>query len=240
MGWYKDRIQQYEHYRFLQVVSDVKPLYPGFAFLILKLFINAYKEGLRICIFETYRSQERQLDLFNKEKTKLKKNGMHHFGVAADVVFRTEKNYPTWEGEWSKLGQIGRDLGLYWGGDWESFRDCPHFQLIPALWEEQIKIVNDEYPQYDNKIDNYLEKITSYYKRVKDNNYSEDSFRELINFYSDLFTVPKIEKIETIEIPEKVIQINKRKSNNGWKILLNQILNTILSKLNKSSKKSKN
>lgn len=159
---------------------------------------------------------------------------MHHFGVATDIVFRTENNNPTWNGscDWDKLGQIGRDLGLYWGGDWKSFRDCPHFQLIPALWENQARIINDEYPQYDDKINNYLKKIIPYYKAVKNNNYSEESFQELINSYSCLFEIPKVKEIKIIEIPEKVIQTNKRKSNNKWLILFNRIIDIFLNKIN--------
>lgn len=30
---------------------------------------------------------------------------------------------------WTTLAEIGRGLGLVWGGDFRSIRDCPHFEL---------------------------------------------------------------------------------------------------------------
>lgn len=56
MNWYKDKIKQYKNYQSLGVISDIEILYPKFTFLIIRLFINAYKEKLKVCIFETYRS----------------------------------------------------------------------------------------------------------------------------------------------------------------------------------------
>lgn len=227
MNWYENKIKKYEHYKTFKTASDIKILYPGFAFLILKLFINAYKEGLEVCIFETYRSQERQLDLFNKGKTTLKKNGMHHFGVAADIVFRNENNHPIWKGDWDKLGQIGKDLGLFWGGDWESFRDYPHFQLIPALYKHQVEIIIGNYPPYDNKIDAYIEKIMSHYDMVKNNNYSEEHFKKLISCYDDLSKMPKKREAEKINILPKKVYTTEQKENRVvvWRDLLNLLVN---------------
>lgn len=184
MNWHEDKIKKHKHYKSLGVTSDISVLYPKFTFLILKLFNSAHKEGLKICIFETYRSQERQLHLFNEGKTKLKKNGMHYFGVAVDIVFRNERNHPVWQGDWEKLGSIGRKLGLYWGGDWKSFKDYPHFQFIPATRNDQAKIINGDYPTYENWISNHTEKLISIYETIKDNNYSDESLKSLVNLFN--------------------------------------------------------
>ena len=208
MNWYEDGIKKHRRYQFTDLTSDIDILHPQFAFSVLKLFINAYKEGLRVCIFETYRSQERQLDLFNKGKTKLSKNGMHHFGVATDIVFRTEKNQPIWQGDWAALGKIGKEFGLFWGGDWESFRDYPHFQLIPAMVSDQAKIINGDYPPYDNKVQTYVQQLIPYYRAVIESNYSDDKFTALIQCYENLFVTPKAEiakepEIERVKISEE-------------------------------------
>lgn len=196
MNWYQDKIKQHKQYQSLKVVSDIDVLYPLMAFLIIKLFINAYKEGLKVCIFETYRSQDRQLDLFNKGTSKIKSNGMHHFGVAADIVFRNEKNYPIWQGKWEILGRIGKNLGLYWGGDWKGFVDCPHFQLIPAIDADQAKIIECQYPGYDEKIDDQIKELLPFCEKVKNSNYTEESFNELISCYDYLFAPPEKENVE--------------------------------------------
>lgn len=208
MNWYEDGIKKHKRYQFTDLASDVDILHPQFAFSVLKLFINAHKEGLRVCIFETYRSQERQLDLFNKGKTKLSKNGMHHFGVATDIVFRTEKNHPIWQGDWAALGKIGKELGLFWGGDWESFRDYPHFQLIPATVSDQAKIINGDYPPHDDKVRDYVQRLIPYYSAVIESNYADDKFDTLIQCYENLFVTPKVEvtkepESEKIEIAEE-------------------------------------
>ena len=203
MNWYEDGIKKHKRYKLTDLASDVDILHPQFAFSILRLFINAHKEGLRVCIFETYRSQERQLDLFNKGKTKLSKNGMHHFGVATDVVFRTEKNQPIWHGNWEALGKIGKEFGLFWGGDWESFRDYPHFQLIPATVGDQAKIINGDYPPHDDKVRDYVQQLIPHYSAVIESNYAEDKLNALIQCYENLFAIPKAEVLKEPE-PEKV------------------------------------
>ncbi len=200
MSWYEDGIKKHKRYQFTDLTSDIDILYPPFAFCILKLFINAYKEGLRVCVFETYRSQERQSDLFNKGKTKLSKNGMHHFGVATDVVFRTEKNQPIWQGNWNTLGKIGKELGLFWGGDWESFRDYPHFQLIQATPSEQAKIIGGNYPSYEDKVNAYIQQLIPFYRAVVEENYADDKFNALIQCYENLFVTPP--KTEVVKEPE--------------------------------------
>ena len=31
--------------------------------------------------------------------------------------------------QFEKVGKIGQEIGLEWGGSWKSFKDLPHFQL---------------------------------------------------------------------------------------------------------------
>ena len=97
------------------------------------------ERNLKAKIYETRRSKERQAELFNLGYSKIKSGGMHEYGMAFDVVFEGKK---PWDNShpWDKLGQIGHDLGLYWGGDWHGFVDRPHFQYIPATVTEQDRI----------------------------------------------------------------------------------------------------
>jgi len=100
--------------------------------------------GLKVRLFETYRSPERQLDLFNKGYSKLKRGGMHEYRIAWDIVF-VKEGKPSWDKnhKWKALGQTGADLGLdglCWGGNWTSFTDLPHFQVVPATPNDQSLI----------------------------------------------------------------------------------------------------
>lgn len=246
MNWYQDKIKQHKQYQSLKVISDIDVLYPPMAFLIIKLFINAYKEGLKVCIFETYRSQERQLDLFNKGTSKIKSNGMHHFGVATDIVFRNEKNYPIWRGSWDVLGKIGKDLGLYWGGDWKGFIDCPHFQLIPATVADQAKIIGYQYPEYDEKIDGQLKELLLFCEKVKSSNYAEESFKELISCYDGLFVPPKKEEVEEpkdIPVVQEEIKTKEKtedsNASNNFIIFLINLLKSVFVRKNKDDNRDR-
>ena len=58
-------------------------------------------------------------------------DSLHNYGVAFDIC-------PIINGKaiWSdislfnKVGKIGKELGLEWGGDWKGFVDKPHFQYL--------------------------------------------------------------------------------------------------------------
>ena len=55
----------------------------------------------------------------------------HNHGLAFDVAFRSPPAQSPFgdENPWDEIGEIGKGLGLEWGGDWISFPDRPHFQL---------------------------------------------------------------------------------------------------------------
>lgn len=207
MNWYDKKIKSYPAYSATKLVSDLDVLYPPFAVHIVKIFAIARKEGLPVCIYETYRSQERQLELFNKGVTKLKTNGMHHFGVATDIVFLDDKNNPSW-GEkynWKRLGEIGKSMGLIWGGDWPW--DKPHFQLIPATAVDQAKISKGEYPFYDSSVDGQVEELLKLYAEVRQADFSDAAITKLISFFSNSGSREKIS--ETPPVPS-IIKISKK------------------------------
>ncbi|MBO4548521.1 MAG: M15 family metallopeptidase, partial [Abditibacteriota bacterium] len=87
--------------------------------------------GLDIFITETYRSQERQNELYAQGRTKPGKvvtwtTSSNHTGRQAwDVSFKS-----TGYDELSKFymaGEIAESLGITWGGSWKK-QDLPHFE----------------------------------------------------------------------------------------------------------------
>ena len=57
-------------------------------------------------------------------------NSHHNWGTAFDFCRNDGKGaYNDSDGFFSKVGAIGRKIGLEWGGDWTSPVDKPHFQL---------------------------------------------------------------------------------------------------------------
>jgi D-alanyl-D-alanine carboxypeptidase-like protein len=62
----------------------------------------------------------------------------HNFGLAFDVVPTEYKSLPNWNPSgdyWQIIGNIGKNLGLTWGGDF-STPDKPHFELKAAPLSE--------------------------------------------------------------------------------------------------------
>ena len=114
-------------------VADASLLEPTTRQLVESLVSAAHQIGIEIMIYETYRSQNRQQELFNQGATKLRAVGVHHYGLACDIV-RVVSGEPSWKGDFSFMGHLAQSCGLIWGGDWgapnikHSFIDSVHVQ----------------------------------------------------------------------------------------------------------------
>ncbi len=77
----------------------------------------------------------------------------HNFGVAGDMVFKTSAGKWTWDGPVERLGEIGKSVGLEWGGDWKGAkRDVPHFQLTGGVFLARARDFKDNLPGLWNEI----------------------------------------------------------------------------------------
>ncbi len=141
-------------------VNDPFLLEPATRKLVESIISAAQQMGIAIMIYETYRSQDRQQELFNQGATRLRAVGVHHYGLACDLV-RVVGGEPSWKGDFSFLGQLAQSSGLIWGGDWgapdikHSFVDSVHVQrctvarqgdLFAGAWYP-----NDVYNPYDDE-----------------------------------------------------------------------------------------
>ena len=92
--------------------------------------------GIKVIMTWGYRSIEEQDTLYAIGRTKPGKKvtnarggySWHNFGLAADYAFVINGKV-TWDGPWSTFGQVARQCGLEWGGDWAKFTDKPHVQV---------------------------------------------------------------------------------------------------------------
>lgn len=111
---------------------------------VLAVIEDARALGFELMAFETYRSQNRQQALFDQGASRLKTVGVHHFGLACDLV-KVAAGEPSWKGDFSFLGTLAREHGLVWGGDWgdplvtHTLIDAVHVQrctvaMQPALF----------------------------------------------------------------------------------------------------------
>lgn len=80
-------------------------------------------------LYETFRSIARQVQLFKTGASKKATIGVHHYGLAFDIV-RAGPLSKAWEGDFTLVGEAAKAVGLVWGGDWRSLHDGPHCQRI--------------------------------------------------------------------------------------------------------------
>jgi hypothetical protein len=124
-------------------IADPLLLEPVTRNAVAAVIADAKAHGVELMLFETFRSQERQEALFEQGATKLRHVGVHHYGLAADLV-KSIDGEPSWKGDFSLLGTLARAHGLIWGGDWgspgvaHSFVDADHVQRIPLARQTSL------------------------------------------------------------------------------------------------------
>ena len=112
-------------------------------------FIRAAKaQGIDLLVTSTYRDYESQDALYAQGRTAPGKiitnakagQSFHNFRCAVDVVPMLSGKC-CWDDAalWKKIGQLGKDAGLEWAGDWKTFQEMPHFQYTGGLSLEQLR-----------------------------------------------------------------------------------------------------
>jgi hypothetical protein len=106
------------------------------------LIVEANRRGEPLMAYETFRSKARQAQLFARGASKLREVGVHHYGLALDIVKDVDGD-PSWKGSFVLLGELAPIYGLIWGGSWKNFKDLVHVQrcevgqqkaLFAGLW----------------------------------------------------------------------------------------------------------
>lgn len=119
---------------------------------------RCYARGIMIVITEALRTIEYQNALYAQGRTKPgqkvtnAKGGYsnHNFGYAFDFALLLPNGVSvSWDTkrsdnldslpDWSEVVIEGKKLGLEWGGDWRSFVDLPHFQMVFGLTTAQFR-----------------------------------------------------------------------------------------------------
>src|SRR5260370_17117110 len=85
-NFYSDVIVHDKRFHSKKRVSDPKLLEEATRLAVEAIIAGALTLGIKLMIFETYRSQQRQRALFSRGPTQLKELGVHHYGLASDLV----------------------------------------------------------------------------------------------------------------------------------------------------------
>lgn len=107
-----------------------------------RLFLaECEKQGLKVLVTETYRTQARQNELYEQGRTKpgnvvtWTKNSRHTNRRAWDICQNIKGKEYSDTGFFKRCGEIAKDLGIIWGGTWKT-PDMPHFE-IDTDWNEK-------------------------------------------------------------------------------------------------------
>jgi len=116
----------------------IKKLHPLVKATFIQFIIRAEQElGKQLRITSALRTIKEQNKLYEQGRTRPGKivtnakggKSYHNFGLAVDIV-EIKKGKALWTNpDWDKIAELGKNLGLEWGGDWVSIKDKPHFQL---------------------------------------------------------------------------------------------------------------
>ena len=107
---------------------------------LVKIIEEAIKESpLDFSITEGLRTKERQKALFDAGKSQTM-NSRHITGKAVDIAVIKDgevtwdfKHYQTVADHIKKIAKDMK-IDLVWGGDWQSFKDGPHFELHRSVY----------------------------------------------------------------------------------------------------------
>lgn len=127
MSFFQSVIQADPRFHSTARCADLALLEPVTRAAVLAIQAEAAALGQPVMVFETYRSQERQTLLYAQHATQLKTVGVHHFGLACDLV-RLVDGEPSWKPSYMFLGPLAAKHGLVWGGMWSTFKDMDHVQ----------------------------------------------------------------------------------------------------------------
>jgi hypothetical protein len=125
---YNEIISKSDYFDSAAPVRDTEILFPDFYNTLVFCF-NEYQKkypNQKVYITETYRSNTLQLKYFKQGKSKIRKNGMHHYGIAVDVAFLINDKL-SYKGDYNYLRKLFKENNLT-VLDWE----LGHVQYIPV------------------------------------------------------------------------------------------------------------
>ena len=145
---------------------------------VQQLLKVANGQGLSVDVFSDFRSMDEQQRLYNLGRTVKNPDGAtdklpmgnivteakpgqswHNWGLAVDIVFKINRNWD-WgiRNNWDRLGQLGENLGLVWGGHFPPrLIDKPHFELTGGLTiaeAQELEDINDVWDEVAKRLNN--------------------------------------------------------------------------------------
>ena len=121
---------------------DVSLLHPELIPICEEFVRRCRAAGLNVLVTDTRRSRQEQEALYAQGRTRPGSiitrcrypYSPHNWGVAFDFCRNVKgREYDDSDGFFAKCGAVGKQLGLFWGGDFRTFVDKPHLELKKFL-----------------------------------------------------------------------------------------------------------
>jgi LAS superfamily LD-carboxypeptidase LdcB len=128
----------------------IQKLHPKIRQMVINFITDAQDRGYKLRVTSGLRTFQEQQALYSKGRPNGKKvtnarpgTSFHNYGLAIDVVEigptkgmnGFKKGYD--KTRWDEIGKIGKEHGFFWGGDFRSLSDKPHFEFNN---EKKLKI----------------------------------------------------------------------------------------------------
>ena len=120
--------------------KNIATLLPEVRPMARALVHKAAAMGIRVKVISGFRTFEEQASLYAQGRTgpgNIVTNARpgysnHNFGIAFDIGVFEGNSYLPESPKYNAVGALGIDIGLDWGGSWNTLVDAPHFQLRPV------------------------------------------------------------------------------------------------------------
>jgi len=189
-------------------IRDISRLHPELRKIAEKLQQLCQNAGLPLLITETFRTKERQDELFAQGRTTPGSivtsvrypDSAHCWGVAFDFCRNLKgKEFDNSDKFFNKVAALAKPLGLTWGGDWTGFVDMPHFEFTKFMPGSSTQTLKKQFVSPENFIKTWINTVESVSEKAKNVDEALNGGDEMTNKeFGDRLTV--IEgKLTTIE-----------------------------------------
>ncbi len=137
---------------------DISQLHPRLQAAVSQLQKLCGREGLALGIGECFRSPAEQDALYAQGRTApgaiitnapgSSYSSQHQWGIAFDFFKNVSGHAYDDDRFFSRVGTLGKSLGLGWGGDWKDFPDRPHLYLPD--WGDTPALLKQRYGTFAN------------------------------------------------------------------------------------------
>lgn len=146
-------------------LQRIEQIHPKLREELKAIYDEILHRNLSVRFTDVFRSFAEQDLLYEQGRTK-KGNRVtnarggqsyHNYGLAIDFcLLRGSKQEPIWDltadlnqnnkSDWSEVVFVFKHFGWDWGGDWQTFKDTPHFQKTFGYTTSQLltKVKNNE------------------------------------------------------------------------------------------------